>query len=486
MRLFQILNNIDCSIIRGGDVDIDIGWITIDSRKVVPGTLFVCIKGLHTDGHKYIESALENGALAVIVEDVPQSLPAVPVIKVADSRLALSYAAASFYGNPADKLNLIGITGTNGKTSSTYFMEAILKEIGHKPGLIGTMDTRIDGIKIEDLDYNTGTTPDPMELQQILARMVDEDVDDVVMEVSSHALEFHKVEGITFDVGIFTNLTQDHLDLHKNMENYRKAKAKLFKQCRRGVVNLDDDASAYMMMDTECKFTTYSIDRKSELQAFDLDASSEGVGFSLMIDGREERFNINIPGQFTIYNALGVIGASLAMGIPTRSIRRALNSLEPIRGRIQSIPNDRGINIIVDYSHTPDSLENIIRAVRGFTEKRIITVFGCGGDRDRTKRPIMGEIAGAISDYCIITSDNPRSEEPEQILRDIEPGVKNSRCSYEKVVDRRTAIFRAIEMAGQGDSVIIAGKGHETYQIFADRTIHFDDCEVAEEALKKL
>ncbi|WP_250227382.1 UDP-N-acetylmuramoyl-L-alanyl-D-glutamate--2,6-diaminopimelate ligase [Anaeropeptidivorans aminofermentans] len=482
MKLFDILKDVEYKLIQGEDKEIR--TIETDSRKASDNSLFICISGFHVDGHKFIQNAYDKGAVAFVIEkDLEEYIPDATYIKVQNSREAWSFMAQSFYKNPSEKFRLIGITGTNGKTSSTYFLEAILKEYGRKTGIIGTIGVTAMGEPV-DIKFDTSTTPDPMELQHIFSHMAEKGIDDVIMEVTSHALELHKVAGIHFDIGEFTNLTQDHLDLHGSMEAYKEAKGKLFKACDISIINSDDAYSLYMQECTAGKIITYGIEKPADIKAYNVKYYNNGIKFDVSINGDAVEFSIPIPGRFTVYNALGVITCSIAMDIPIDIIKRALENLHGVPGRIQSVPNDKGIGVYVDYSHTPDSLENIICAVREFTKGKVITIFGCGGDRDRTKRPIMGEISGKLSDFSIITSDNPRTEIPSQILDDIEPGVKKAEGNYIKIVDRKEAIFYGIKMAEKGDSVIIAGKGHENYQIFADKTIHFDDWEIANEALK--
>lgn len=482
MKLSNILEGVNGKLVKG-NTDIEIKLMTIDSRKAGEGILFIAMVGMTTDGHKFIPSAYEKGCRAVITEHSVENLPEdITVYQVEDARDALDVMAANFYKNPGRELNMIGVTGTNGKTSTTYFIESVLNHIKHKTAVIGTVEIRIGGKKRE-IDFATSTTPDTIELNQMLRIMADEKCDDVVMEVSSHSLELKKVKGINFKVGVFTNLTQDHLDFHKTMENYCAAKAKLFRMCEYGVVNVDDSWADKIMENASCGFLTYSIEKPSDLQAVDIEYLPDRVHFTVGIKGENIRFELMVPGRFSVYNALAAIGTALMMGIDVNDIREGINSIKGVPGRIQSIKNDKGFNVIVDYAHTPDGLENIINAVREFTKGRVITVFGCGGDRDKTKRPIMGEIVGKLSDIAIVTSDNPRSEEPEEILKEIEIGIKPVTDKYEMHPDRGEAIKRAIEIAKQGDSVIIAGKGHENYQILKDKTIHFDDAEAAKEIL---
>ncbi|MDO5387844.1 MAG: UDP-N-acetylmuramoyl-L-alanyl-D-glutamate--2,6-diaminopimelate ligase [Clostridia bacterium] len=482
MKLKEILKGAEGKIVQGS-LDVEIKSMTIDSRKAGKDSLFIAMVGMTVDGHKFIPSAYEKGCRAVITEHSVESIPEdMTVYQVEDARDALDIVAANFYAHPAEGLNMIGVTGTNGKTSTTYFIESVLNHIQHKTAVIGTVEIRIGGKKRE-IDFATSTTPDTIELNQMLRIMADEKCDDVVMEVSSHSLELKKVKGINFKVGIFTNLTQDHLDFHKTMENYCKAKAKLFKMCQYGIINVDDEWAGRIIENAECSIITYSIEKESDLKARDIEYLPDRVHFTVNIKGEAHRFELPVPGRFSVYNALAAIGAMVAMGVEPEKIKEGINNIKGVPGRIQSIKNNKGFNVIVDYAHTPDGLENIINAVREFTKGRVLTVFGCGGDRDKTKRPIMGEIVARLSDVAIVTSDNPRSEDPQEILKEIEVGVKKVTDSYEMCVDRRDAIKRAIEMAEKGDSVIIAGKGHENYQILKDKTIHFDDAETAKEIL---
>lgn len=482
MKLKDIMSGVDIKIING-NTDININSMTIDSRKACEGVLFIAMVGMTVDGHKFIPSAYEKGSRAVLIEHSIDNIPEdLTVIQVDNARDALAVMAGNFYNHPSRSLNMIGVTGTNGKTSTTYFIESVLNHINRKTAVIGTVEIRIGGKKRE-IDFATSTTPDTIELNQMLRIMADESCNDVVMEVSSHSLELKKVKGIDFNVGVFTNLTQDHLDFHKTMENYCKAKAKLFKMCKHGVINADDPWADKIAEGATCNIMTYSIDKPSDLQAKNIEYLMDRVHFTVNINGSDVRFELKVPGRFSVYNALAAIGAMLSMGIDIENIKEGINNIKGVPGRIQNIPNAKGFNVIVDYAHTPDGLENIINAVREFTKGRIITVFGCGGDRDKTKRPIMGKIVAELSDIAVVTSDNPRSEEPNSILKEIEVGVKPITDKYEMIVDRKEAIKRAIEIAEKGDSVIIAGKGHENYQILGDKTIHFDDAEVAKEIL---
>ncbi|MCL2620070.1 MAG: UDP-N-acetylmuramoyl-L-alanyl-D-glutamate--2,6-diaminopimelate ligase [Defluviitaleaceae bacterium] len=460
---------------------IEISGISIDSRKVRAGDLYVCIEGLHVDGHNFAQQAVDAGAIAVLctkgrAKDMPQNMA---VVEADDTRLAMARICHEFFDNPARNMKLVGITGTNGKTSTTAFLEGILRKCGKKVGSIGTLGVLLDGLPL-DIPFATSTTPDTVELYQILGEFAKAGAEFVVMEVSSHALALHKVAALNFELGLFTNLSQDHLDFHGTMENYRRAKAGLFDLCATGIINHDDDTCDYLMdyAPSKCKMITYGIDG-GDFQAVDYNLQSDGVSY--IIKGRT--VSVPIPGKFTVYNSLCAYVAAYHLGLCDAEITKAMAEMSGVGGRIQSIPNNRGFSVIVDYAHSPDGLENIITACREFTVGRIITVFGCGGDRDATKRPIMGEVAGRLSDLVIITSDNPRNENPEIIIEQIFEGVTGNN-EVLKVVDRRDAIVKAIHLARVGDCVIIAGKGHENYQEFENGIrIDFDDTQVARDTL---
>jgi len=480
MQLSELMKNIKHTIIGGNDTEIK--NIVIDSREARKGSLFFCIKGLTQDARKYIPDAVLQGASAIMIDDLEgvQIAEGTTFIKVDNVRSAMALASGNFYGNAYKNYKMIGVTGTNGKTSVTYFMEAIIREYKKSVGVIGTAGAVLNGEKVS-ISYATSTTPDPIELHQIFKKMHDGGAKYVVMEATSHAFAFNKLDGVQFDIGIFTNLSQDHLDIHGTMENYRDEKLKLFKSSDICVLNIDDEYFEYMRDNGTGKAVTYGIDKKCDFRAENIEYLNNGSIFEITIEGKAHSLFLPIAGRFSVYNALAVIGSAVSIGIPIEVIKKGLENMKGVPGRIQSVPNDLGFNIVVDYAHTPDALVNIISAVRGYTKGRIITVFGCGGDRDKSKRSVMGKTAGDLSDYCMVTSDNPRTEDPVSIINDIEPGIKESGCLFEKIVDRREAIERAIEIAGIGDSIIIAGKGHENYQIFADQTIHFDDFEVASE-----
>ncbi len=486
MILKDLIKNLKYTRLIGNE-NVQIDGLTIDSRKVGKNTMYCAIKGFNVDGHKFIKNAIDSGASLILCEDIEniEKNDNIAILQVENTRKALATIAKNFYNNPTENINLIGVTGTNGKTSTTYFLEQVMIEHKKTVGVIGTIETRENGKKI-DFEFATSTTPDTIELNELFKTMANDKIENIVMEVSSHALELYKVEGLKFNIGIFTNLTQDHLDMHKSMENYLKAKSKLFNMCNIGVINIDDEYADELIKNSTCEIFTYSIEKESDLQAININYFMDKVTFDVKINDKLESFVLNIPGRFSVYNALGVIGASIMQNIPIDVIKEGIKNIKGVPGRIQTVPNNKGFNVIVDYAHTPDGLDNIIKAVREFTKGRVITIFGCGGDRDRKKRSIMGEISARLSDYTIITSDNPRSEVPEAIIDEIETGVLPITSNYEKITSRKEAIYKGVRMAKENDSVIIAGKGHENYEIFADRTIHFDDTEVAFEALEEL
>ncbi len=478
MKVKNLLCNIEYKLLQGS-VDTEFKKVEYDSRKVSENDAFLCITGFKTDGHKYALNAVKSGASVIFCEKEIEGIDEnVTVIKFENTRKALAHIAAEFYGRPSERMNVVGVTGTNGKTTTTFLIKSVLDKIGHKTGIIGTIENRIG----DEVIPTERTTPESLELQELFKRMADEGCKDVVMEVSSHALDLHRVDEIRYNIGIFTNLTQDHLDYHITMENYKIAKSLLFERCLSSVINIDDEAGDFMVSKSKGRVITFAIDKKADLQAENIHISADGVKFTLDYEGEEYPVSLNTPGKFSIYNALGAIGACILMGIDMNTIIEGLSENKGVSGRFQTVRSKRGFNAIVDYAHTPDGLENILKTAKEFVKGRIITVFGCGGDRDRTKRPIMGEIAGIYSDYCVITSDNPRTEDPARILDDVEPGTKKSGCEYIKIVDRREAINYAVKMAKEGDVVVVAGKGHENYQIFADKTIHFDDVEEVRKA----
>lgn len=449
-----------------GDGAVPVTKVVCDSRKVEPGCAFVCIEGFVSDGHQYAPQACERGA-AVIVAQKPVAVSC-PVVYVEDSRKALAKMCASFHGHPSRKFRLVGVTGTNGKTTITFLIKTILEQQGMRVGLIGTNQNMICGKVIE----TARTTPDAFELQGLFAQMAGEQVDVVVMEVSSHALALDRVYDCAFDVGVFTNITQDHLDFHKTMEAYLQAKIKLFQMCKTGVVNLDDPHAKQVLEQGACSFTTVGIDKAADLRAQQVELHQEGVAFSL--EGTP--FHLAIPGRFSVYNALCAIGACRALGVPMDRIAEGLKGAHGVRGRAQVVDLGFDFTVLIDYAHSPDGLENILNTARGFAKGRVVILFGCGGDRDKTKRPIMGKIASQLADFCIVTSDNPRTEDPHEIIQGILVGVKD--CDYTVIENRKEAIRYAVTHAQKDDVVILAGKGHETYQTIGKENFHFDEEEI--------
>ncbi len=469
-------------IIKRTGSDLDVQNIECDSRKVTPGCLFCCVVGTFSDGHGFAKQAVEAGAIALVVQrEIPEL--SVPQILVHNTRLVMAEMAAKFYDHPERGLRLVGVTGTNGKTTTTYMLKAIAEKAGMKVGLIGTIRNMIGELIID----TERTTPESIGLYRLLRQMQDEGVEIVMIEVSSHSLDQYRVHGLEFEVGEFTNLTQDHLDYHKTFENYLAAKKKLFYQCKQAVINIDDPHAGALMDGLTLPITTFGIREKADVSAADIDITTRGVQFDLRTEGFTTRMNVPIPGLFSVFNAMGAVGVALALGISMDCIKSGLEDMQSVSGRLEPLPTgNRGFSVFVDYAHTPDALENILKTVRGFAKGRIITVFGCGGDRDRAKRPIMGEIAGRYSDALVVTSDNPRTEDPFSILEAIEEGVKKSGCAYQIIEQRRDAIKAALCSAEKNDVVVVAGKGHENYQEINGVKHHFDDKEIVVELLEEI
>lgn len=467
MKLYNILEGIDVVNIYN-DANVEISHITNNSRECREGSLFAAVRGFQTDGHKYMESAKDNGAAAIICEEYNPDIDCVQVV-VSSSRRAEAIAASNFYGKAHESFKLIGVTGTNGKTTVTYLVKHILECSGNKVGLIGTNQNMIG-----DEVFETGrTTPDSIELQAIFAKMAEADVDYCIMEVSSHALELDRVYGCHFFTGAFTNLTQDHLDFHKTMDNYAKAKEKLFSISENSVINIDDAYGKNMTGSAMGRLISYSARNEATLGAKNISLTSDGVSFDL----NGERIFLAIPGEFSVYNALCAIGIALSCGIDISAIKEALLTAHGVKGRAEIVKTNTDYTVLIDYAHTPDGIENILKTVNGFAKGRTIIVFGCGGDRDNTKRPIMGRIAGELADFCVVTSDNPRTEDPMKIISMIEEGVKESGADYVVIESRFDAIKYALDNAKKGDVIVLAGKGHETYQELKDGKIHFDERE---------
>ncbi|MDZ4937700.1 UDP-N-acetylmuramoyl-L-alanyl-D-glutamate--2,6-diaminopimelate ligase [Clostridium perfringens] len=482
MILKSLLKGLDYEVIKGNE-ESKVQNIRYDNRKIEQGDAFVCIKGFKVDGHSFIGDAIKKGAKTLIVQEDVSVQEDITIIKVRDTRKALAIMSSNYFGNPKDKLKIIGITGTNGKTTSAFIIKSILEKAGLMTGLIGTIANYIGNKKVDAVR----TTPESYELHELFKNMVDAGVEYCVMEVSSHSLELDRVYGIQFEEGIFTNLTRDHLDFHKTFENYYNAKFKLFERSNHSIINLDDPYGANIVKDIEergvkTKVSTFSIEKESDFKAFEIKSHSNGSEFKVNLESIEE-FSINIPGEYNIYNSLGCIICAYNLNIPMDKIKEGLSDVV-IPGRCELVAKEKNLpySIIIDYAHTPDGLENILSTVKAFTKNRMISVFGCGGDRDKVKRPQMGKIGCELSDIAIITSDNPRSEEPMDIINDIVKPLNYDNFVIE--VNRKEAIRKAMNMALEGDVIVIAGKGHETYQILKDETIHFDEREVVYDILE--
>lgn len=481
MKLEKVIEGLDVISIKG-DTNLDIANIEYDSRKVIEGTLFVCVKGFTVDGHKFIDSAIEKGAKAFLVEE-DIDIQGYTFIRVENTRKSMAKVADNFCNHPSEKLGVIGVTGTNGKTSITTFLSEILKLNSNKVGLIGTIKI-FDGEK--EVSSNS-TTPESVDLQKTFNNMLDNGCDYCAMEVSSHSLALNRVDETKFKLGLFTNLTPDHLDFHRDLDDYRDAKEKLFyKTTLANIINIDDEGGKKIYeniknLDTPCY--TYGIDTKSDFMAKDIKIDAAGVSYRLITPTYEEVIFVPVPGRFTVYNTLAVIAACYMLDIPRGVFQEALRTTGGVAGRFEVVPNNKGINVIVDYAHTPDALENVLKTAKEFAKGNIITVFGCGGDRDKSKRPLMGKIGQEFSDICFVTSDNPRTEDPKLIIEDILKGLDQKNKNYRVVVDRKEAIEEAIKFAKKDDIVIIAGKGHENYQIIGKTKYHFDDKEIAKECL---
>ncbi len=505
MHLSELIESIPDPLRIGGDTETDITGLYYDSRMVKPGGLFFALKGVAADGHQYVDASIKSGAAAVVLEDLSYAPSDRPFIQVADARLTMSLIAAAFYNYPTNNIPLVGITGTNGKTTTTYLIEAILKAAAIPAAVLGTIHYRF-GDKLFPAPH---TTPESVELQKTLRELEDLGAKSVVMEVSSHALDQRRVDGCRFDIGIFTNLTRDHLDYHKNMDSYLESKKRFFtellaadeiKPQRCAVVNVDDPAGCLIAASAACPVITYGLAADAGVTARNLKFSTTGISGVLEIPGGETEFHSKLLGRFNLYNILAAVAAAVAMGLPPEVIRSGIEGHEKVAGRLESVDNDWGLTVLVDYAHTGDALENVLNTLREIARKRIITVFGCGGDRDRGKRPIMGEIAGRYSDMCIITSDNPRSEDPASIIEQVRAGIVPlgikeyagreldngfNEKGFTAVESRREAIRLALRLAKTGDIVLIAGKGHEDYQIVGAERHHFDDREEAAEALRE-
>ena len=487
MNLKSILSGIE-GLKAKGTLDMEIMGVAHDSRKVKEGYVFIAVKGYDVDGHNYIHQAIENGAKAIVVEDISSikqsGLPeGITLVVAPNTREALAKIACNFYDNPSKKFNLIGITGTKGKTTTTFMIKSILEKGGQKVGLIGTVANYIGD---KNLGESSRTTPESLELQELFAEMVKEKVDTVVMEVSSQSLKLHRVDGCDFNIGVFTNFSEDHISEkeHPDMQDYFNSKLKLFDMCKKGFINVDDyQVAKVKKLAKNCDIKTYGIDNSADLLAKDITVTNASVDFKVKIGQRNERVKTGIPGRFSVYNSLAAISVASVFGIDAEKIKEALLEVR-VPGRSELVDNKKELTIMIDYAHSPESLQNILSAVKSYTRGRVISVFGCGGDRDPGKRPQMGEISGNIADFTIITSDNPRTEDPTEIVKEIEVGTKKTKGKYIAIVDRIEAIKYAINMANKNDIIVLAGKGHETYQEINGKKYPFDEREIIKKLIK--
>ncbi|MBE5796885.1 MAG: UDP-N-acetylmuramoyl-L-alanyl-D-glutamate--2,6-diaminopimelate ligase [Clostridiales bacterium] len=466
-----------------GNIDTEILSVCSNSREKVEQGLFFCIPGARFDAHDYAPQAVANGCVALVVDhyvdvDVPQ-------VKVTNVRAAMSRMAAAFYGHPAHGMRLVGVTGTKGKTTSTYMIKSIVETAGLKCGLVGTTGNMIGQKRIAS-NY---TTPDPIDLQRDLRAMADEGVQVVIMEVSAHAIDMYRLDGMTFEVGAYTNLSQDHLDYFGTMEKYFECKKEFFTRgmVRNAVLNVDEETSAEILRDLEIPHLTFGIAAAADLFARDIEITEDGVSFDVKLQGMHALpINLRMTGMFNVYNAIAAASCAMVLGISHEDIKAGLEKIENVPGRIEMLPTGTPYRVILDYAHAPDALDNILKTCRTFTKGRLIALFGCGGDRDKGKRPIMGRIGGELADLCILTSDNPRNEDPMAILAAIEEGIKETACPYVVIENRRDAIRHALEIGKAGDVIALCGKGHETYQEIRGVKNPFDEKIVVAELLEEL
>ncbi|MCR5150058.1 MAG: UDP-N-acetylmuramoyl-L-alanyl-D-glutamate--2,6-diaminopimelate ligase [Clostridiales bacterium] len=476
MKLKDIISPF--SVNSGLSGDEEITFITDNSKKIQPGSLFLCIKGRHFDGHDAAAGALENGAAAVVCE---RDMGLEKQIIVPDSRSAYTRFCAAFYSHPEKKLKLIGITGTNGKTTSAFVIKDIIESFGMECGLIGTVKNCVG----KGIEYGASlTTPDPYELFSLFSQMAENGCEYCVMEVSSQALDQKRVEGLHFDASLFTNLTRDHLDYHGSFEDYMSAKHLLFENADIAVVNGDDAHSGYMMQSTNCRNVTFGKADKNDYKATEVEMASNGVSYTFCSDNNSEKVFFGVPGNFSVYNSMGAAALLCEIGFDFKAVANALKLCGGVPGRMEVVRTDTPFTVIIDYAHTPDGLENLLKSVRHFATGRVIAVFGCGGDRDRTKRPLMGRIGSEIADIAVITSDNPRTEDPEMIVSEVMQGVDTSKNEAIAICDRTQAIRKALQIAQKGDVVVLAGKGHETYQILREGKIHYDEREIVRDIIE--
>ena len=491
MELKNILAGLEGLKVKG-NLEVDVKSIKNNSKDVEENDMFVAVKGFDFDGHEHIDEALKNGAKVILAQsdkltkEMLKNIPdGVTLILAENTRYALAICACNFYKNPSKKFKLIGVTGTKGKTTTTYMIKDILEKQGIKVGLIGTVASYVGDKKIAN---NENTTPESLKLQEIFNKMLDEKCEVVVMEVSSQSLKLDRVAGCDFDYGIFTNLAEDHISTkeHPDMEDYFHSKVKLFKMCKKGFINADDIyAITIPKVVPECQFLSFGIDNHCDLLAKDITVTNQYVDFKVKLGDKNERIKVSIPGRFSVYNSLAAIAIAQQFGCNSENIKEALVNIR-VPGRSELVDNKLGLTIMIDYAHTPESLEKILSSVKIYTKGRVISVFGCGGDRDKIKRPMMGEVSGRVADYTIITSDNPRTEEPEQIVKDIEEGIKKTKGKYECIVDRKEAIKKAIKMANKRDIIVLAGKGHEQYQEINKKRFPFDENKIVNEIIEKI
>lgn len=481
MRLRELLHGIE-STTQTAPESLEITGISCDSRETEKGSLFVAIPGNRKSGESYIRQALERGAAAVVCQGKPpEDLPeGAPFILVRNARQALGRLACTWYGNPAERLKVIGVTGTNGKTTTTYLIRHILQAAGEKTGLIGTVENRIG----EQSLPAQRTTPNALEIQSILRRMADRRCTCAAMEVSSHALSQRRTEGISFAAGVFTNLTEDHLDYHGTMERYCDAKAELFKNCRAAACNADDPWRERILAGSRCPSVLYGLGPEAHLRGEDIRLLSRGVEFTACENGKRTAVHLGVPGRFSVYNTLGAMAACRLLGLSPETCAEALRTFPGVKGRMEVVPTPgRPYTLLIDYAHTPDALENVLKTARGFASGRVIAVFGCGGDREKAKRPLMGRAAASLADLAVVTSDNPRTEDPETIIRDILPGMAGAKDRYIVEPDRKKAIALAMDRGQAGDVILLCGKGHETYQEIGGRMLPMDEREIVRSLL---
>ena len=480
MKLRELIKNL--SIIEmNADAELEISGVSYDSRKTEKGDMFVAIRGFEADGHKFITKAVENGAAVILCEEKPSC--DIPYVLVSDSRYGLAIVSRDFFGDPASEMTMIGITGTSGKTSSSYLIKHMLEsKLDAKVGLIGTNGNMIG----DEFLHTEHTTPESYELHKLFRHMADSGCTHVVMEVSSHSLTLERVAGIHFDVALYTNLSQDHLDFHGTMEEYAAAKRKLFSMCYLGCFNLDDAWADFMRDGASCRTMTFSTEKnEADLVAKDIRLTADGVRFASVSGDEISITKLGIPGMFSVYNALGTMSVGLALGLSLADCSDAMSSAKGVKGRLEIVPTGRDFSVVIDYSHKPDALEKVLKTLKPVTRGRLIALFGCGGDRDKLKRPIMGRIAADNADLVVVTSDNPRTEDPDEIIREIVAGMKDKRTPTKVICDRREAIAWAIDNAAPGDVLLLAGKGHEDYQVVGHEKHHMDEREIVSDCLKK-